>query len=103
MEQNNNKPNARKTQAGPATSHADTHLDRVNTQDAYVVDADMLFEATEALVHAISLQNASTEQDAILGAIHSEALAPFDGRDVLEAERFLRRMGYLSREPHITP
>lgn len=62
------------------------------------VDTDMLFEATEALVRAITLQNAQTEHEAVRGAMASETMAPFDGRDAMEAERFLRRMGYLSVE-----
>lgn len=63
------------------------------------VSSEMLFEATEAFIRALSIQDpAGGEQAAVAMALHAEALAPFDGPVVLQAVEFLRRMGYLSPE-----
>lgn len=62
-----------------------------------IVDSELLFEAAETFIRALSAQDpAMGELAAIESAINSEALAPFDGPVVHEAVMFLRRMGYLS-------
>lgn len=60
------------------------------------VSHELLFEAAEAWVRALSAINPDRVDDrAIAEALRTDALAPFDARETLEAYEFLRRMGYL--------
>jgi hypothetical protein len=91
VDQNNQNPGSRNKKAAAGTD---------NLSEARAdVNSELLFEATEAFIRALSTQNpADGEHAAIVQAIHSEALAPFDGPLVMQAVAFLRRMGYLSPE-----
>lgn len=60
------------------------------------VSHELLFEAAEAWVTALSaLDPERLDDQAIAQALRTEALAPFDARETLEAYEFLRRLGYL--------
>lgn len=72
--------------------------------DEAAIDPGMLFEATEAVIRAISAQDGASPGSAdgaggadevIARALRCDSLAPFDGPVVLQAVDFLRRLGYL--------
>ena len=69
----------------------------VSTSTQTPVAADLLFEATEALIKALWMEDPKAGVDAALtNAIRSPWMAVFDAPETYQAIAFLRRLGYLS-------